>query len=47
MKSGAFPVKAGAACRVSAGGISTTVAEKDGRLSVPLNLDGRMEIAIE
>ena len=33
--------------RITSGGETTTVAEKDGTLSVPLKLDGRVEVVIE
>ncbi len=40
-------VGVGAAYRVTAGGASTTIAEIDGTLSVPLTLDGQVEVVIE
>ena len=33
--------------QVTVGGTTTTIMEKDGTLSVPLKLDGQVEVAIE
>ncbi len=46
LRHGAFPVKAGDAYRVTAAGVKTTIAEKDGTVSVPLRLDGQVEVVI-
>jgi len=40
-------VGVGAAYRVTAGGVRTTIAERDGTLKVPLRLDGQVEVVIE
>ena len=46
VRSGAFPVKARAAYRVAAGGAMTVIAEKDATLSIPLRLEGLVEVVI-
>ncbi len=40
-------VGVGAPYRVTVGGATTTIVEKDGSLLVPMNLDGQVEVSIE
>jgi len=47
VKTGEFAVKTDAACRVTVNGASRTIAEAGGALSVPLKLDGLVEIIID
>jgi len=47
VRPGLFAVKEGASYRVAVGDATRTVAEENGALSVPLNLNGQVEVVVE